>query len=104
LGPYLAICPDSASNCFSILGFARRAVKPAPRDSRRSCAQKYVLGFPPVVRVAPQTRRQGFAIVPIERADRRLRFHDFTRRAQATRAPQLARQCEVTQQARESLA
>jgi hypothetical protein len=36
--------------------------------------------------------------------DRRPRFHDFTRRAHAARAPQLAKQCEVAQQARESLA
>lgn len=30
LGPYQAICPDFASNCYSILGSTRRAIKPAP--------------------------------------------------------------------------
>ena len=88
----LRICPHFASNCFSILGSARRAIKPAPLDSRRPCAQSNVLRFPPVVRAAPQTRRQGFAIVPIERADRRLRFHDFTRRARTSHARPAARE------------
>jgi hypothetical protein len=42
--------------------------------------------------------------VPIADHDSTISRREFTRRAHAARAPQLAKQCEVAQQAREPLA